>query len=116
MIRAAQKWFIVTKSTSDRRAEPSSPQVGTGFRGLGDDTAGDSTDTSFLGGSFLGGSALTAFVLGLGVIIAVKTMLSPSRSSAPKKKWAAGAWRSADYEDPNAPIFSDKELKKLLKS
>ena len=47
--------------------------------GLGDDSA----DTSFFGGSFIGGSMLTAFVLGIGIIIAVKTVFSPSRGSSP---------------------------------
>lgn len=96
------------------------PRPQTEFQGLGDDTTAvdtSSSDTSFFGGSFLGGSMLTAFVLGIGIIIAVKTVLSPSRgSSAPAKKWAAGAWRDLDYEDPNTPLFSDKELKKLLRN
>jgi|SRR5579871_2336414 len=94
--------------------------AGTGFvatsSGLGDDTGTDSSGSDFLAGSFLGGSLLTSFVIGVGIIIAVKTVLSPSRSSAPAKKWAAGAWRDLAYEDPNAPLFSDKELKRLLRN
>ncbi len=101
----------------------------TPFRGLGDDITTAASDTSgvnssFFGtdssffGPFLGGSMITAFVLGIGIIIAFKTVLPTSRSSssAPQKKWAAGAWRDLDYEDPNAPLFSDKELKKLLRN
>jgi|SRR5579871_1441384 len=93
--------------------------AGTGFvttsKGLGDDTGADTSSSELLGGSFLGGSLLTSFVIGLGIIIAVKTVLAPSRSSSPPKKWAAGAWRDLDYEDPNQELFTDKELKKLLR-
>ena len=112
--------FLTTQARGNSRTEAApapTPHTGTGFQGLGDTAAVDTSgiDTSFLGGSFVGGSVLTAFVLGVGIIIAVKTALAPSRSSPTDKKWAAGAWRSLDYEDPGAPLFTDKELKKLLR-
>lgn len=61
-----------------------------GLSGLGDDT----TAAPLIDWSFASGSALTAFALGLGVIIAAKTLFGK-----PKRKWAEGAWRSADYEE-----------------
>lgn len=61
--------------------------------GLGD----DSTDSTSFSWPFAGGSVLTAAVLGIGLIIATKTVLAPKRK--PKKKWASGAWRSEDYEE-----------------
>lgn len=60
---------------------------------------------------FLGGSVLTALVLGVGIIIAMKVFAPAPRG----RKWAAGAWRRADYEDPHAPVFSEAEVRRLTR-
>ncbi len=66
-------------------------------RGLGD-TSDSGSMFDVADPSFLGGSVLTSFVLGIGIIIAMKTVLKPKRSSSSGKIWANGAWRSPDYE------------------
>lgn len=71
--------------------------VSAAVEGLGDTTTDGTASTGF-DTSFATGSMLTAFLVGLGVIIAAKTVFAPSRARS-GKKWAAGAWRNEDYED-----------------
>jgi hypothetical protein len=83
--------------------------IGSPSFGLGADTPDSgSFDTGVAGGSFL-----TALVLGLGIIVAAKTVFAPTtRRSAPKRRWVAGAYRSDDYEERLDPEWGRSLVRK----
>ena len=67
-------------------------------------------DTGDFSTGVLSGGVLTAFVLGIGVLIAAKTVFAPTKRRAPEKRWIAGAWRSPDYE-----YWSEEDRRRPLK-
>jgi len=80
--------------------------------GLGDTGASSSAGFDW---SLAGGSVLTAAILGIGLIIAMHTVLEPSSKRRGKKQWIRGAYRSPDYET-YGPNFTDYRNRKGKRS
>jgi hypothetical protein len=81
--------------------------IGYNSNGLGADTA----DSGSFDTGMAGGSVLTALVLGIGVIIAAKTVFGPDKRRT-SKRWVSGSWRSADYEERLDPEWGRPLVRK----